>query len=64
MVKCRCLADGKATIEVRYYVSSLAMGVEHFARAVRGHWGIKNSCHWVLDLTYREDESRNRKSYR
>ena len=55
-----CLRDGKETIEVRYYISSLAMGVKQLARAVRGHWGIENSCHWILDVTYREDESRIR----
>ena len=55
-----CLRDGKETIEIRYYISSLAMGVKRFARAVRGHWGIENTCHWVLDMTYREDESRIR----
>src|SRR5271155_5257350 len=55
-----CFRDGKETIEVRYYISSLAMGVKRFARAVRGHWGIENTCHWVLDMTYREDESRIR----
>ncbi|MGZ3337657.1 MAG: ISAs1 family transposase, partial [Isosphaeraceae bacterium] len=55
-----CLRDGKQAVEVRYYISSLAMGVEQLARAVRGHWGVENSCHWVLDVTYREDESRIR----
>ncbi len=60
IVTSRCLRDGKETIEVRYYISSLAMGVKQFARAVRGHWGIENTCHWVLDMTYREDESRIR----
>jgi len=55
-----CLRDGKESIEVRYYISSLAMGVEQLARAVRGHWGIENSCHWILDVIYREDESRIR----
>jgi predicted transposase YbfD/YdcC len=60
VVTSRCLRDGKETIEVRYYISSLAMGVKRFARAVRGHWGIENTCHWVLDMTYREDESRIR----
>lgn len=55
-----CLRDGKETHEVRYYISSLAMGVKRFAHAVRSHWGIENACHWSLDVTYREDESRIR----
>jgi predicted transposase YbfD/YdcC len=53
-----CLRDGKETSEIRYFISSLAMGVKRFAHAVRGHWGIENTCHWSLDFTYREDESR------
>jgi predicted transposase YbfD/YdcC len=60
IVTSRCIRDGKETIEVRYYISSLAVEVKRFARAVRGHWGIENTCHWVLDMTYREDESRIR----
>ena len=52
--------DGKETADMRYFVSSLPMGVKQFARAVRGHWSIENSCHWSLDFTYREDESRIR----
>lgn len=55
-----CLRDGKETAEIRYFISSLPVGVKRFARAVRGHWGIENSCHWSLDFTYREDESRIR----
>lgn len=55
-----CLRGGKETMEARYYISSLALGVKRFARAVRGHWGIENTCHWCLDMTYREDESRIR----
>ena len=54
------IRDGKETTEVRYYISSLRMGVKQFADAVRGHWGIENSCHWSLDFTFREDESRIR----
>jgi predicted transposase YbfD/YdcC len=57
-----CVRDGKQTAEVRYYISSLAMDVKRLARAVRGHWGIENGCHWVLDVTYREDESRIREA--
>jgi predicted transposase YbfD/YdcC len=55
-----CVRDGKETVEVRYYISSLGLGVKRFAHAVRSHWGIENSCHWTLDVTYREDESRIR----
>ena len=55
-----CVRDGRATDEVRYYINSLAVSVKRFARAVRRHWGIENSCHWSLDVTYREDESRIR----
>jgi predicted transposase YbfD/YdcC len=60
IVTLRCVRDGKETIEVRYYISSLPMNVRRLARAVRSHWGIENGCHWVLDVTYREDESRIR----
>jgi predicted transposase YbfD/YdcC len=60
LVTSSCLRDGKETIEVRYYISSLAVSVKKFAHAVRSHWGIENSCHWSLDITYREDESRIR----
>jgi len=55
-----CVRDGKETVERRYYISSLPVGVKQFAHAVRSHWGIENSCHWSLDFTFREDESRIR----
>jgi predicted transposase YbfD/YdcC len=58
-----CLREGKETIEVRYSISSLGMDVKRFARAVRGHWSIENGCHWSLDLTFREDESRIRERH-
>jgi predicted transposase YbfD/YdcC len=58
-----CLRDGKETTEVRYYVSSLEVDVKPFARAVRGHWSIENACHWSLDMTFREDESRLRERH-
>lgn len=52
--------DGKEMADIRYYISSLEVGVKLFARAVRGHWSIENGCHWTLDMTFREDESRIR----
>jgi predicted transposase YbfD/YdcC len=58
-----CVRDGQETIETRYYISSLAVGVKLFAHAVRSHWGIENSCHWSLDMIYREDESRIRQPH-
>jgi predicted transposase YbfD/YdcC len=56
------LRDGKTADEVRYYISSLPVDAEAatFAHAVRSHWGVENGCHWTLDVTFREDESRIR----
>jgi predicted transposase YbfD/YdcC len=58
-----CVRNGKETVDVRYFISSLPMGVKRFAHAVRAHWGIENTCHWSLDITYREDESRIREQH-
>lgn len=52
--------NGKETVELRYYISSLEVRVKQFAHAVRSHWSIENTCHWSLDVTYREDDSRIR----
>ena len=51
---------GKRTIERRLYLSSLPLDAKRFARAVRKHWGVENSLHWSLDVTFREDDSRAR----
>lgn len=55
--------DGKATDAVRYYILSKRMSARSFGAAVRGHWSIENRCHWSLDVTFGEDQSRIRKGH-
>lgn len=56
--------DGqKETVEDRYYLSSLDGDAEKLLWAKRTHWGIENGLHWVLDIAFREDESRVRKDH-
>ena len=48
-------------IFVRYYISSAELSAKEFGEAVRSHWSIENTLHWVLDVTMREDDSRIRR---
>jgi len=47
--------------DTRYYISSAALSARQAADAVRGHWGIENRLHWVLDVVFNDDQSRLRK---
>jgi predicted transposase YbfD/YdcC len=49
------------SVSVRYYITSLPCDAEQILATVRAHWGIENSFHWILDIAFREDESRVRK---
>ena len=63
MVQRERLIGGKVGMETSYYISSLESHAGEVAKAVRGHWSIENSLHWVLDIAFREDESRVRKDH-
>jgi predicted transposase YbfD/YdcC len=51
----------ESSVTVRYYITSLGCNAGQVLRSVRAHWGIENSLHWILDIAFREDESRVRK---
>jgi predicted transposase YbfD/YdcC len=54
---------GKPCDDVRYYILSKKLSARSFGAAVRGHWGIENSPHWQLDMSFGEDRSRIRKGH-
>lgn len=62
MVESERTVNGQTSTEQRYYISTLA-DVRPFAHAARAHWGVENSLHWVLDVTFKEDDSRIRTGY-
>jgi predicted transposase YbfD/YdcC len=49
--------------QTRYYLCSTKLDAENFAHGVRGHWGIENRLHWVLDVVFRDDLARLRTGY-
>lgn len=59
----RTVAGEETTRERSYYISSLAAEAQKIGAAIRQHWTIENSLHWVLDIGFREDRSRIRKAH-
>ncbi len=53
--------EEKIESETSYYIGSIENDAEKFGHSIRSHWGVENSLHWVLDVTFREDECRIRK---
>jgi hypothetical protein len=59
MVVSQRVIDGIPSSDIRYFIGSAAGTAKGYLQWVRGHWGIENSLHWVLDVCFREDEQRH-----
>jgi len=62
-VAARAELKDRSRFETRYYISSAALSATRAAEAVRSHWAIENSLHWILDVGFGDDQSRLRKGH-
>jgi predicted transposase YbfD/YdcC len=60
-IKSQRESKGKLETENRYYISSLGGRSDKILNAIRQHWGVENKLHWVLDISFNDDQSRIRK---
>ncbi len=63
MLRAERQVNGKRSVDTRYYISSLENDATLALRSARAHWGVENGLHWVLDVAFREDDSRIRKDH-
>ena len=60
MVKTERTINGVTSKEERFYISSIKNDIKLFSKAARKHWGVENSLHWCMKVSFRDDESRIR----
>ncbi len=63
MVEAERHTGEKVSCERRYFITSLTTSAKQFMTNVRSHWTVENNLHWVLDISFGEDESRIRKDF-
>ncbi|HEY1452046.1 MAG TPA: ISAs1 family transposase, partial [Roseiarcus sp.] len=62
-VQSRAELSDRSRFETRYYIASAVLAAQQAAQAIRAHWGVENSLHWVLDVDFNDDQSRLRKGH-
>ena len=63
MIESERLVKGKASTELRFYISSLPANAQNLAQAVRSHWAVENRLHWCMDVAFADDQMRARSGH-